>query len=325
MQLTKRIIAGVLCILLFVGAVVCWYNPSPIFVGRGSWQNAEIRSLEDMNIVLKSLEELGANSPSAALPVAAAEEEVRYSSATVTETTNLYMTGGSATASLRRKLQMSLTTDTAYYVSDGQLIVHSRSEGTSSYQEQNVYMDFSVCIYMREDRVLIKADRMEYRVLISTSEETTLQTIDEYNVFDNHLGEWIDCSSEPALASIFLSLNSFNVQTLSDLGRIIDEEMASEKSLFDLDGAVYMLKEDVFAEWLGLSGTDVDGAMNIDLSKAQAPLVLLDYRYSAGSQGINLYMSLEDRLVFENINNTEIRFTGNVEITDIRDLIEEVE
>ena len=84
----KRLIAGAIALGLLTTAIVFSYEAPVVRVGKGSGEDAQVVSLEDMSNVLHSVRSLGTSGYAASLS-SEAQTPSRYSSVTVTEATNM--------------------------------------------------------------------------------------------------------------------------------------------------------------------------------------------------------------------------------------------
>lgn len=357
----RRMIVGLVSFALLAGAIVLSYDPPVVIVGKGTGENAQIRSIEDMSDVLQSLKSLGEAENAMTLSLDSGENAAqRYSSVTVTENTNMLSDrshsegdySSSSYVSFRRKLQIALTSNAAYYVSEGQMISRSSSEqtvrhtlqngqfySTTTERESKIFLDFSINIYMSASYVLLKVNRLEYSsydyykyINSSDSDKNEeKETWDEDQAIMQlgaHLGQWIDCSSDPDVAKQFLSINESNIQTLGSIGDFVEDAVHSEDSPFQQTGDLYTVDERGLLALFGLSsdnGLSTDsfrGSLNIDLSSAETPSIVLDMSNSVSGTD-SLKASIHEAFYFENIDNTVIRLADNIDAVDLTDILKE--
>ena len=228
MTLTKRIVAGVICLALFIAALVFGIDTPSVTIGRGSGRAAQIATLEDLNDVLRSLETSSLTediSPLAASSAAdAAEEAAKYTSFHFVEETDAFydqtqtQSSGDqsyerdADARIRRTLQMGYTENAVYYRSEGEIITRSSSVrretrriaiSDDSYrtytirEEEDISesMIFTMEIYVEEDAVFIRADRFRYTY------EREYRYTDEYNP-DNNVTETESAEDDPLMTAL---------------------------------------------------------------------------------------------------------------------------
>lgn len=295
----KRLIAGAIALGLLTTAIVFSYEAPVVRVGKGSGEDAQVVSLEDMSNVLHSVRSLGTSGYAASL---SSEEQTpsRYSSVTVTEATNMLSensytgnaSSSSSQTSFRRKLKIALTENAAYYHSEGQMASHSLYEEHSYYpyfneegsmdsyltrseREYKTYTDFSIEIYMSAETVLLKVDRLEYYSYSSytytneidssqNEEEETWEEDDTLDRLAEHLGEWIDCTSSPEIARDFLTVNESNVETLGSIGDFLDRALLNESQFFTHEDGHYTASEEGLLRLFGLSAADQDSLKNFD-------------------------------------------------------------
>ena len=347
----KRLIAGAIALGLLTTAIVFSYEAPVVRVGKGSGEDAQVVSLEDMSNVLHSVRSLGTSGYAASL---SSEEQTpsRYSSVTVTEATNMLSensyTGNasrsSSQTSFRRKLKIALTENAAYYQSEGQMASHSTSErngdGTRTKRENKTYTDFSIEIYMSAETVLLKVDRFEYYSYSSytytneidssqNEEEETWEEDDTLDRLAEHSGEWIDCTSSPEIAIGFLQINESNVETLGSIGDFVDQTIGNESQFFTHEDGHYTASEEGLLRLFGLSAADqdslknFDGTFDIDLSSAEQPSILLDMSNSVSNDTGRLKAGLREKFLFANINNTIVELAPNVKTIDIGEIVGE--
>lgn len=295
----KRLIAGAIALGLLTTAIVFSYEAPVVRVGKGSGEDAQVVSLEDMSNVLHSVRSLGTSGYAASLS-SEAQTPSRYSSVTVTEATNMLSensytgnaSSSSSQTSFRRKLKIALTENAAYYHSEGQMASHSLYEEHSYYpyfneegsmdsyltrseREYKTYTDFSIEIYMSAETVLLKVDRFEYssyqyysytdhRDASQDEEEETWERDETLDRLAEHSGEWIDCTASPEIAIGFLQINESNVETLGSIGDFVDQTIGNESQFFTHEDGHYTASEEGLLRLFGLSAADQDSLKNFD-------------------------------------------------------------
>lgn len=374
----KRMIAGAISLALLVTALISSYEVPAVNVGKGKGKGAEIHSIEDMSNVLRSVEALGSEQNIISLSFNSASALPRHSSVTMTESTNMTLDSsysrssesssqsGSSSTSFRRKLQIAFAQDAAYYVSDGQLI--SRSDSSQTMQRYNYdpeindsiryslkteresknFLDFSVNVYISPAYVLLKINRLEYNAYqyykytnsmdSSENEEEETWGDDILGVLQGYLGEWIDCTSAPEIAEIFLSVNEYNIETIALISDFLEDTLNREENIFHSENGHYTLDEDGLKQLFGISEdqeediVNFDGMFDIDLSSAVSPTIKLDMTSSVVDTSApdaaifernNTDINIQEVLLFEDIGNTVVELSRNLDTVDILEIVGE--
>lgn len=347
----KKIIAFVACAVLIIAAIVLGYGKTEVYVGRGNGTDAKVTTIDELDDVFDSIAylESGFGGASASTYADGQQEEqspAYHTSVTVTETSEIYynqkvsmdnpLTGkyySENTSSANRKLTLYLTPDANYYVSEGE-IVSSTYVSSSGEDEEDTerrtrtYLNFKINIYISTEKVMLKIDRLSYTT--SGDTESDESEFEFFDVFNRHLGTWIDCSSVPEVMLAFIQLNSQNADTLTEIGDLIKENTQGEQSGFIKEGDIYTLDEEIIKEFFGASTVGdefFDGSFIIDLSAAERPSLNYDVKVDVKDEentGNASYAYLSDGIIFENIDNTRVSL-GEVDTVDIQDIMPETE
>lgn len=374
----KRMIAGAISLALLVTALISSYEVPAVNVGKGKGKGAEIHSIEDMSNVLRSVEALGSEQNIISLSFNSASALPRHSSVTMTESTNMTLDSsysrssesssqsGSSSTSFRRKLQIAFAQDAAYYVSDGQLI--SRSDSSQTMQRYNYdpeindsiryslkteresknFLDFSVNVYISPAYVLLKINRLEYNAYqyykytnsmdSSENEEEETWGDDILGVLQGYLGEWIDCTSAPEIAEIFLTVNDYNIETIGLISDFLEDALNREENIFHSESGHYTLDEDGLKQLFGISEdqeediVNFDGMFDINLSSAASPSIKLDMSSSVvnnSAPSASVYernstdINIQEVLFFKDIDNTVIELSRDLDTVDILEIVGE--
>ena len=374
----KRMIAGAISLALLVTALVSSYEVPAVNVGKGKGKGAEIHSIEDMSNVLRSVEALDLERNIVSLLLNSESDLPRHSSVTMTESTNMTLDSsysrssesssqsGSSSTSFRRKLQIAFAQDAAYYVSDGQLISRSDSSQTTqrynydpeindsiryslkTERESKNFLDFSVNVYISPAYVLLKINRLEYSLYqyysytnsldSSENEEEETWGDDIFNSLQGYLGSWIDCTSVPEIAEIFLSVNEYNIETIALISDFLEDTLNREENIFHSENGHYTLDEDGLKQLFGISEdqeediVNFDGMFDINLSSAASPSIKLDMSSSVvnnSAPSASVYernstdINIQEVLFFKDIDNTVIELSRDLDTVDILEIVGE--
>ena len=351
----KRIVAGVICLALFIGALAVGTKQEGVSVGRGDGEDVEVTSLDELSNVLQTLES-GTEDMMPASLAARAGADRAYESLTVVEKTSALIdnsyndsynditVSGSSYLSFNRELTLAYTEDAAYYRSKGSLISSSRSvrtDRTDGYSDRTertvktgITQNFDVEIYIdgsgASEKVYIMAHEISYSYYreeqytdygdTSNNESESDHEGDDalMRVLNNHLDEWVDISDIPMFAETFLEVDDANIQSLSSIGEMIEDTVEGENDDFIAEGDLYTLREEAFLRLFGVEEEDADqigGTYLIDLSKSTEPAIVIEMNGSGGS--------IEENFSIKNINNTMINVRtatdGAIDITDYID------
>lgn len=309
MSWPKRIVAAVVSICLLGAAIFLSYQPEAVNAGAGSGVNAPIQSMTDLDKVFTSMEHLGSSVGNTAR---AATAEDFYTSMSISETSDVSSESSvsseygsaSSSSSFRRKLDIYLTEGAAYYVSRG--VTSSRTSQTvgDERKEESVYFAFDFRIYMSAERVLIKADEIEYYVVDSSAGQEAVSD-PLLDALRANRGEWLDCTGVPEVADQLLNINSTNMDTMDRIGELIDLAQEDD-TLFTQNGSLYTC---VIPPDAGL-----DGELTIDFSNAVAPYLNFDVSVSGGNGASG---SVREKIEFRYVDNTVISLKDTVETVDL--------
>ena len=351
----KRIVVCILSLAVLVGAITLSYEAPTVMVRQGRREGAQIRTVEDMRDVLQSVEALDFDQSITSLALDAESDGCRYSSVTMTKTTNMTLDNTyswsydgdvrirSSNKSLRRKLQIAFAQNAAYYVSEGQMLSREYSSRRySTEQEVRVYLDFSVNAYVSSAYVLLKINQLEYGVYRYDSSlengEKEDWGDDTLNDLQGYLGVWIDCTSAPEIAEIFLSDNEDVIPTIGLISDFLKDALNRDENIFHYYNGHYTLDADGLKRLFGISESEADDLVNFDgmfeinLSSAKSPAIELDLTSSvvnssapdaAISESYGTDINLWEALLFEDIDNTVVELLRNVDTVDILEIVGE--
>ena len=360
MSLVKRIVKVAVCAVLLIVAV-CMNTKTQALAGAGKGTNEKITTLEAFSALIKETGRKQSTARSA--PVVESATGKSYDSFTFIETTSLRSqsdssqngdngswSSSSSNSSLNRTLEMYYTEDAVWYKAEGRLVsksdsssrAYSSSGFLSATTETNTKrsMNFKIQIYAEEEKVLLYIENLQYSYSYKyydgkNSENNKTETEDgqDLDVLKNYYNRWIDCTSMPYIANVFLTVNDTNMATLSRIGNLL--ETAWEAKEYTESNNAYQLKTPVARQIFGLSNgddVDFDGTVSVDLSRPAVPSLLIDasaknkivrlgsgynYSYSGSS-----YVYLNDNIQFRNINNTVFK-KANMKAIDISEIIGE--
>lgn len=313
---SKRIIAAFVSICLLGAAVFFAYQPEAVSAGAGNGVNTPVQTITDLDKVFASMEHLGSSvGPSARTETA----QNFYTSMSLTETSDLssqtfvstnYGSASSST-SFRRTLDIYLTEGAVYYVTRGVTSAKTSQDIRNTHRVETSYFAFDFCIYMSAERVLIKADQLEFFITDSTSEEP--QEPDElYKALRENRGEWLDCTEVPEVAEQLLSINSSNMDAMDQIGSLISQAKEDD-TLFTQIGSLYTMAVPPEA------GVEVE--FTIDFSNSVAPYLTFDINASDSESGGT--GSLREKIEFRYVDNTVISLEDTMDPIDFAALMSE--
>lgn len=279
-------------------------------------------------------------------------------------TSGRYLDSSSTTAIvMKRTLTVYRTDDAILYKSEGRLTSSSTSSNPYTYYEKpsggtyndsyesiayrnsttQTSLNFKVQVYVNSTKktVLLFFEQFHYTYLYSYTDsknsdknKTETEKDKDLGTLTNYIGQWIDCSSTPSIASVFLNANNDNLVTLAELGALIKKSDEGDEKLFDKRDGVYVLKTKPLKELLKIPNIPEDkfsvtGSLEINLNNRSTPIVNCDFTFNAynseSGNGISYSASatacVRDNIVFKNINNTVVS-DADIDAIDIEDLIE---
>ncbi|MGN0817346.1 MAG: hypothetical protein ACI4L9_00110 [Candidatus Coproplasma sp.] len=234
-------------------------------------------------------------------------------------------------ASLNRNLTAYFTDNQVYYVSIGNIISKSKAHNYISYKDSSYsyntdyesYMSlkFNMELYLSTDKAMFKMNEWDaiyyYRLYTKKTDYQgdATETLTEKNTkdyftaeFDDILGKWVDCSEIPEFVQELTKVNNYNVDFLSNLGEFLTEYIDNNK-LFTKSDNIYTMSKEEMLDMFSISSSYDDkcsGGIIIDLSDEKKPTVNAEFSASIKEDKDSLSVYLNDKMIFEKIDNTVI-------------------
>jgi len=245
---------------------------------------------------------------------------------TLTETSNVgisysvnnFRNSYSLTSMATRKIQMAVTEYELYGSSE---IISLYNVASSS-----LSMDISSEIYISLADNVCYINIHKFNILkegCSTSAPTDV--IDKWFAFDADVLSRVNGNTtDSAEILIYYVLTAYSGSAFARVMSVYGSLYNSEQ--FAVYGTEYILKDNYLADYASAlsgvsipSGVSVNGKFSVNLNSVDAPVTTANYNclYTGSSESLNLYEN--DKLVFENINNTVIRgayLGGSMSLSD---------
>lgn len=354
MSLGKRIAIVVVSFAFVIAAALFGTSPKSL-AGAGNGINERIATLTELEDLLTAIDGNGSRS------IAKLAKNIDgYTSFSMVEVTNAYSktnysssgdyssSSQSSKSSVNRTLEIYVNEDYTYYVSEGRFTSYDLSENHYSANSSIPYkhtsrtsklsMDFKIRIFIGNERVLLYVEKLnlsykyEYYDSSDSDNDVTKNEQDkDIDQLKNYSHQWIDCTSYPSIADVFLEIDSANMKTLSSFSRLLRKEIDSDKSIFLKSDNIYTLKSEPLTDFVGVpkdSEDDFDGKLIIDLSNKTNPSINFEAKVKINEKSDtitnNSYVYISDDYKFRNINNTVIREI-TADTVDIKDIIKNSE
>lgn len=330
MKIAKTIVVSICCVVLSIVAAVCSCDSQSASYGKAGRSDASVTSLEEMADMTGVLCGYGGSSDG--------ESEEMYATVVMNEETESfsetsYSSSGSetsSTSSLTQSITAVAGEDAYYYQIDVTRLYERESIVNSETYTVKSFIDASLECYMADSKTLVRFSKLIYRFYDSgdgQGDEGVLAAA-------NHVGEWIDVSSDYDFINNFMYTD--DARSISGLYSFIQRSLDGGDYL-KKSGDRYEVSEADLAELYGYSDngdgdSDFFATYYIDLSRSTEPFVFSEYGASASGSGSSPAGGISssgqayvrDTKRFANIGNAAINFDADVDALLISDLTEEV-
>ena len=135
-----------------------------------------------------------------------------------------------------------------------------------------------------------------------------------------------------------MSVNEYNIETIALISDFLEDTLNREENIFHSENGHYTLDEDGLKQLFGISEdqeediVNFNGMFDIDLSSAVSPTIKLDMTSSVVDTSApdaaifernNTDINIQEVLLFEDIGNTVVELSRNLDTVDILEIVGE--